>query len=57
MKSIAGNRKKPEKTWKDKKGFHISNINQHGDGTKHPWNHNDSASDSDTTPQFQSENQ
>jgi hypothetical protein len=40
-----------------KKGFNFIKINQHPDGTNHQWNQNDSVSDSDTTPQFQSENQ
>jgi hypothetical protein len=40
-----------------KKGLNFRNTNQHSDGTNHPWKQNDSVSDSDTTPQFQSENQ
>jgi len=39
----------------DKNGFNFRNINQHSDGTNHPWKNNDSVSDSDTTPPFQSE--
>ncbi len=61
MKFIICNRK-TRKQWNDKivdtkKGFNIRNINQHSDGTNHPWNHNNSVSDSDIAPQFQSENQ
>ncbi len=59
MKFITGNRK-TRKQWNDnivdtKKDFNIRNINQHSDGTNHPCYHNDSVSDSETTPQFQSE--
>ena len=61
MKFITGNRK-TRKQWNDnivdtRKDFNFRNINQHYDGTNHLWKHNDSVSDSDTTPQSQSENQ
>ena len=61
MKFITGNRKIGDQ-WNDnivdtKKGFDFININQHSDGTNHQWNINDSVSDSDTAPQFQSEYQ
>ena len=39
------------------KRFNFRDINQHSDGTNHIWKHNDSVSDSNTAPQFQSENQ
>ena len=61
MKFITGNRK-TRKQWYDnifdtKKGFNFRNIKQHSDGTSHTWKYNNYVSDSDTTPQFQSENE
>jgi len=61
MKLITGNRR-TKKQWNDnivdtRKGFNFRNLNQHSDGTNHLWKHkNDSVSESDTTPQFQSGN-
>ena len=61
MKFIIGNRK-TIKEWTDtivdtKKGLNFRNINQHFDATNYLWDHNDSVSDIDTTPPFQTENQ
>jgi len=61
MKFITGNRKTRKQLNSNivdtKKGFNLRNVNQHSDGTSHPWKHNDSVSDSDKAPRFQSENQ
>jgi hypothetical protein len=61
MKFTTGNRKTIKQLNDNivdtKKGFNFRNINQHSDETNHLWKHNDSVSDSDTTPQFQSGNQ
>ena len=61
MKFITGNRK-TRKQWNDNivdttNALISGNINQHSDETKYQWNQNDSVSDSDITPQLQSENQ
>jgi hypothetical protein len=61
MKFITGNRN-TRKQWNDnivdtKKDFNFINTNQHSDGTNHQGNQNDSVSDSDKVPQFQSEKQ
>ena len=37
--------------------YNFRNINQLSDESNHPWKYNDSVSESDTEPQFQSENQ
>ena len=60
MKLITGNRK-TRKQWNDNivdttNALISGNINQHSDGTNHLWKQNDSLSDSNTAPKFQSEN-
>ena len=61
MKFVNGNRKIRDQ-WSDnivdtQNGFNFRNTNPHSDGTNYPCKYNESASDSDTSPQFQLKNQ